>query len=437
MPSTTARISSIGVSMLARSAASQASSPQSRKSPGGGPPALLTRMSASGHGGQHGGAALRRRDVGRDGGHRHAVPVADLRGRRLQRLAAAGIDDQRHAVLGQRHGAGTAQPLARRADDRPAPAQCPDPSALSSVSCSLRELVEHHAGPAAWSPGDARAARPGPAPAPPPARRRTSARSACTRKSTTSVSGRIWRSASCLTRRAASSPSSGAPMRTGHAVSRRERRSGSRRSATPATGRGGGQQQAAAAARPGGCRGGTAAPRAPTSSAHRRRRRPPTSASRRSGSAGSHSSLPRRNDRPCALAPRSWPDASCRCPAARSAGRPGPARRASAARRPAPPGWMAPAGSRPAPRRPACGRSSSSWHGAGRTPQRRCRSGREITGRAQRATRASDPDPRRRRGRRPRPRRRPRGWSVISSKAAPRLAGPAGSTAAPARRRPA
>ncbi len=46
--STVALISSIGVSMLASSAAIQTARSQSRKSPGGGPPALLTRMSTCG-----------------------------------------------------------------------------------------------------------------------------------------------------------------------------------------------------------------------------------------------------------------------------------------------------------------------------------------------------------------------------------------------------
>src|SRR6266852_2208352 len=54
--STVARISSIGVSMLASSALIQVSRSHSRKSPGGGPPALLTRMSGSG---QAASAALR------------------------------------------------------------------------------------------------------------------------------------------------------------------------------------------------------------------------------------------------------------------------------------------------------------------------------------------------------------------------------------------
>ena len=45
MPSTVALISSMGVSMLASMALSQASRSQSRKSPGGGPPALVTTMS--------------------------------------------------------------------------------------------------------------------------------------------------------------------------------------------------------------------------------------------------------------------------------------------------------------------------------------------------------------------------------------------------------
>ena len=45
MPSTVARMSSMGVSMFASSARSQASRSQSRKSPVGGPPALVTTMS--------------------------------------------------------------------------------------------------------------------------------------------------------------------------------------------------------------------------------------------------------------------------------------------------------------------------------------------------------------------------------------------------------
>src|SRR3546814_6125437 len=45
MPSTTALISRIGVIMLASTALTHSSRPQSWKSPGGGPPALLTRMS--------------------------------------------------------------------------------------------------------------------------------------------------------------------------------------------------------------------------------------------------------------------------------------------------------------------------------------------------------------------------------------------------------
>jgi len=48
MPSTTARISMIGVTMFALTAACHAASSQSRKSPIGGPPALLTRMSGCG-----------------------------------------------------------------------------------------------------------------------------------------------------------------------------------------------------------------------------------------------------------------------------------------------------------------------------------------------------------------------------------------------------
>jgi len=49
MPSTTARISMMGVIMLALTASCHVFSSQSRKSPSGGPPALLTRMSGAGH----------------------------------------------------------------------------------------------------------------------------------------------------------------------------------------------------------------------------------------------------------------------------------------------------------------------------------------------------------------------------------------------------
>ena len=48
MPSTTALIRKIGVSMLASTALIQSSRFQSRKSPRGGPPALFTRMSGFG-----------------------------------------------------------------------------------------------------------------------------------------------------------------------------------------------------------------------------------------------------------------------------------------------------------------------------------------------------------------------------------------------------
>ena len=49
MPSTTALISMMGVTMLPFTAFIQAVSSHSRKSPRGGPPALFTRMSGSGH----------------------------------------------------------------------------------------------------------------------------------------------------------------------------------------------------------------------------------------------------------------------------------------------------------------------------------------------------------------------------------------------------
>ena len=64
IPSTTARISMIGVTMLSLTAFCHAASSQSRKSPIGGPPALLTRMSGAGHAARTAARPFVRRDVG-------------------------------------------------------------------------------------------------------------------------------------------------------------------------------------------------------------------------------------------------------------------------------------------------------------------------------------------------------------------------------------
>ena len=118
MPSTVALISSIGVSMLASIALIQSSRVQLRKSPGGGPPALLIENIRIGAGLQRRLAAGRRRDVAGDLGHGHAgIGLADFIGGLLQRLRAARGQRDMHAFIGQRHGAGAPQALARCADD--------------------------------------------------------------------------------------------------------------------------------------------------------------------------------------------------------------------------------------------------------------------------------------------------------------------------------
>ena len=48
--------------------------------------------------------------------------LADRRRRRLERLGAAGVDDQVDPLGGQRLGAAAPEPLRRGADDRPS---CP------------------------------------------------------------------------------------------------------------------------------------------------------------------------------------------------------------------------------------------------------------------------------------------------------------------------
>ena len=118
MPSTVALISSIGVSMLASIALIQSSRVQLRKSPGGGPPALLIRMSGSGQAFSAASRPGRRRDVAGDLGDGDAgIGFADFIGGLLQRLRAARGQRDMHAFIGQRHGAGAPQALARCADD--------------------------------------------------------------------------------------------------------------------------------------------------------------------------------------------------------------------------------------------------------------------------------------------------------------------------------
>ena len=118
MPSTVALISSIGVSMLASIALIQSSRVQLRKSPGGGPPALLIRMSGSGQAFSAASRPAGRGDVAgdfRDGDA--GIGFADFVGGLFQRLRAARGQRDMHAFIGQRHGAGAPQALARCADD--------------------------------------------------------------------------------------------------------------------------------------------------------------------------------------------------------------------------------------------------------------------------------------------------------------------------------
>ena len=207
-------------------------------------------------------------------------------------------------------------------------------------------------------------------PAPP----RTSARSAAPESPRCRVPARVWRSASCLTRRAASSSSSGAPICTGHAVSSRERRSAEPQS--PAGhGQGGGRGACCPSARSGGsnrwnsCGTYVADILAHVDHAGADVGHPPFRVGR------GPNLVPRITTAPARLRPDPgkmrltaalWPDQQ----AAR-----GPASRASGGPRPAPPRWMAPAGSPRAPCRPdAAGRAPAGK--AGRTPHRSVRTGR-------------------------------------------------------------
>jgi hypothetical protein len=98
------------------------------------------------------GATLVAGDIGGDRRHRHAIGVADMLRRRLQRLRPAGVQDQIDARLRQRLGAAPAKPLRRRADQR---------------AFSLDTQI--HAGlPFVFRPSDSSAPRAGPVPQPMP-----------------------------------------------------------------------------------------------------------------------------------------------------------------------------------------------------------------------------------------------------------------------------
>ena len=116
MPSTIALISMIGVSMLALTAFCQSSTDHSRKSPCGGPPQLLTRMSGLG---QAASAAARPASVEMSPGTAVTLAPVSLRISSrglLEGLGGARSDRQLDAGAPQRHRAGPAQPLARRAN---------------------------------------------------------------------------------------------------------------------------------------------------------------------------------------------------------------------------------------------------------------------------------------------------------------------------------
>jgi hypothetical protein len=118
MPGRIAVISAMGVSMLASSALMKSSRPQSDQRP-------RRRAARVGHEDvditrrrQDLRAALVAGDIGGDRRHRHAIGVADMLRRRLQRLRPAGVHHQIDARLRQRFGAAPAKPLRRRADQR-------------------------------------------------------------------------------------------------------------------------------------------------------------------------------------------------------------------------------------------------------------------------------------------------------------------------------
>ncbi len=119
MPSTVARIISIGASIMASSAAIQSSRVHLRKSPGIGPIGVVEQDVGLGAGRQRRRASLRGRDVGHDRRHPDAGRIANFGGGTLQHVAGARHDGDMHAFLGD----ASAQAL-------PSPRLAPHSSAL-------------------------------------------------------------------------------------------------------------------------------------------------------------------------------------------------------------------------------------------------------------------------------------------------------------------
>ena len=130
MPSRVARIKAIGASMLARNAREPSLLAPLPEIAGRRTTSIVDQDVGVRAGVEQCRAALLGRNVGRHHGDRHVVRGPDLGRGGLQRLTATGVDDQLDAVLGQRHRAGAAQPLARRAHDGPRGRESPDPSSL-------------------------------------------------------------------------------------------------------------------------------------------------------------------------------------------------------------------------------------------------------------------------------------------------------------------
>ena len=119
MPSITAVISSIGVTMFWTTPAMIFSRSSSRKSRRGGPPLLLTRMSGSGQAASSSACTSGMLTSPTTGVDRDAEAVGDVgRGQRRARPRSRPLRTRSHAVLGERHGAAAPEPAARRADDR-------------------------------------------------------------------------------------------------------------------------------------------------------------------------------------------------------------------------------------------------------------------------------------------------------------------------------
>ena len=89
--------------------------------------------------GERRGAARFGRDVAGHRRHFGAGCGADFRGGLFQRLGCARGDRHRDAGMRQRHRAGPAQPLARRADDRPAAGN----AQIQHLSSCISRLLPH------------------------------------------------------------------------------------------------------------------------------------------------------------------------------------------------------------------------------------------------------------------------------------------------------